>query len=331
MPKRSVSVVIPNYNGKHLLERNLETVIDALKESACPFEIILVDDHSSDDSCLYIEQNFPSIKLLRNNINAGFSVACNNGIFAAKNELILLLNTDIQLPLDFINGQLKYFEHPDTFGVMSKIIGVKGDVQDTARYLTRSGFKIKTNKFFHVSDDNFWCPTAYLSGANALIDANKLKSIGGFNEIFSPFYCEDFELGLRAWRLGWKCYYQQQCYCIHDHSSTTKNYRSKNWVKAIFFRNRLIVHAIHLNFSERNLWLLQVILTDLAVLWIGLKFYFYKSFGMFVKSREAIKKSRNQLQLLMDKNQSHLTINDIQHKMERMLEGQLVINGRGIK
>ena len=57
-----------------------------------------------------------------------------------------------------------------------------------------------------------------------VIDTKKLKDIGGFDEIFSPFYCEDFELGLRAWRLGWKCYYDPKSYCIHDHSSTTKNY-----------------------------------------------------------------------------------------------------------
>ncbi|MDB5012464.1 MAG: hypothetical protein JWQ25_666 [Daejeonella sp.] len=331
MPKRSISVVIPNYNGKHLLQKNLISVINALEKSACNFEIILVDDCSSDGSYQYIQENFPFINLLSNKKNGGFSVACNKGIFAAKHDLILLLNTDIQLPLDFIEGQLKYFDRPDTFGVMSKIVGVNGEVQDTARHITRSGFKIKTNKFFHLEDERFWCPTAYLSGANALIDAKKLKDIGGFNEIFSPFYCEDFELGLRAWRLGWKCYYQSQCFCVHDHSSTTKNYRTRNWVKAIFFRNRLIVHAIHLNLSERILWLLQVLLTDFLVLWIGLKFYFYKSFWMFLNSQTDIKKSRQQIKLLMEMHKSDLSVNDIKLVMDKMLKGQTVINGRGVK
>ncbi|MDB5121466.1 MAG: hypothetical protein JWN56_2684 [Sphingobacteriales bacterium] len=332
MRKRSISVIIPNYNGKHLLQQNLITVINALEKSACAFEIIIVDDCSSDGSYQYIEQHFPSVKLLSNQTNGGFSVACNKGIFAAKYELILLLNTDIQLPLDFIEGQLKYFDQPDTFGVMSKIIGVRNnEVQDTARHITRSGFKIKTNKFFHVMDEDFWCPTAYLSGANALIDAKKLKDIGGFNEIFSPFYCEDFELGLRAWRLGWKCYYQPQCFCVHDHSSTTKNYRTRNWVKAIFFRNRLIVHAIHLDFNERTFWLLQILLTDFLVLWIGLKFYFYKSLGMFLSRQIDIKKSRKQLNLLMQTHNSDLTIKDIKLVMDEMLKGQAVIDGRGVK
>jgi GT2 family glycosyltransferase len=327
---KSISVVIPNYNGKHLLQQNLESVVAALKNSNALFEIIIVDDASSDSSAQFIKHIYPEITLIINDVNQGFSVSCNKGIAIANNELILLLNTDIQLPVDYLSKQFKYFENPDTFGVMAKIIGFKdGQIQDTARHVSRSGFKIKTNKFFHLKDESFWCPTAYLSGANALVDSHKLKKMGGFDEIFSPFYGEDLDLGLRAWRLGWKCYFQPQSYCLHDHSSTTKNYKTRNWVKAIFFRNRFVVHAIHLNTIELVGWLLQIFFTDFIVLWVGFKFYFYRSLCMFLNMHRAIGRSRKKLEVLMAVHKSNISVKDIRVIMDEMLKGQTVINGKG--
>lgn len=327
--RKSISVVIPNYNGRHLLEQNLPSVVKALKSAKVNYEIIVVDDCSKDESVLFLEKNYPEIHLIINQQNKGFSVSCNKGINQAKNDLILLLNTDIELNNDFFESQFKYFELPDTFGVMSKIIGAKkGEVQDTARFFKHSGFKIKSNNFFYVKDEDFLTPTAYLSGANALVDAKKIKKIGGFNEIFSPFYCEDFELGLRAWRLGWKCYYDPKSYCIHDHSSTTKNYRTRNWVKAIFFRNRMLVHAIHLSKIKLFFWILQLLVFDLLFMWLGLKFYFYKSFAMFLSSTKSISESRKRMQELIDEQQSGLSIDEVISKMNEMLAGQTIIKGR---
>jgi GT2 family glycosyltransferase len=327
--KKSISVVIPNYNGKHLLERNLPSVFEALEHAKIDYEIIVVDDYSKDDSIEFIEKNYPQIHVISTNQNKGFSATCNQGIKEAKNDLILLLNTDIELNPSFFESQFKYFELPDTFGVMSKIIGAKNEeVQDTARYLNYSGFKIKSNNFFYVKDENFLTPTAYLSGANALVDAKKMKKIGGFDEIFSPFYCEDFELGLRAWRLGWKCYYDPKSFCIHDHSSTTKNYRTRNWVKAIFFRNRMLVHAIHLSKSKFVFWLLQITFFDLLFMWLGLKFYFYKSFSMFLNSINNIRYSRKRLNELMVEHNSKMSIDEVIIKMDEMLAGQTIIKGR---
>jgi GT2 family glycosyltransferase len=324
--RKSISVVIPNYNGRHLLEQNLPSVYAALNNSRTDFEIIITDDCSTDSSIAFIRQNYPLVRLIINDKNQGFSASCNKGIALANKDLILLLNTDIELNKDFFESQFKYFDLPDTFGVMSKIIGAKdGETQDTARFLKYSGFKIKANNFYHLENEDFLTPTAYLSGANALIDAKKLKDIGGFDEIFSPFYCEDFELGLRAWRIGWKCYYDPKSYCIHDHSSTTKNYRTRNWVKAIFFRNRLFVHAIHLSSIRLVFWFLQIAFIDMLFMWIGLKFYYYKSFGMFLNNLKYARQSRKKMKQLMDRYNSTTSIDDVINKMNRMLEGQAII------
>lgn len=327
--RKSISVVIPNYNGRHLLERNLPSVYEALTNTKSDFEIIITDDCSTDSSVAFIKQYYPLVRLIINDKNQGFSVSCNKGIALAVKDLTLLLNTDIELNTDFFESQFKYFDLPDTFGVMSKIIGAKdGEIQDTARFFKYSGLKIKANNFFYVKDENFLTPTAYLSGANALIDTKKIKDIGGFDEIFSPFYCEDFELGIRAWRLGWKCYYDPKSYCIHDHSSTTKNYRTRKWVKAIFFRNRLLVHAIHLSKTRLFFWFLQIIIFDLLFMWLGLKFYFYKSFGMFLNNINNILQSRKKMQKLMTSHNSNTSVNEVINNMDKMLEGQIIIYGR---
>ena len=327
--KRSISIVIPNYNGRHLLEQNLPSVIAALENSGTEYEIILVDDYSVDDSIQFTRQNFPQIQIISSPSNGGFSVACNKGITVSKNELTFLLNTDIQLLPDYFESQFKYFDDPATFGVMGKVIGFKdGSIHDTARYISRSGFKLKANNFFHLQDENFWCPTAYLSGANALVDTQKLKALGGFDEIFSPFYYEDFDLGLRAWRVGWKCYYQPQSQCLHDHSSTTKNIRTRKWVKAIFFRNRLIVHAIHLNALARSLLLVQIFFTDFLFRWLSFRFYFYNSLGMFLQMNAQIQKSRGNLRKLMENHQSNISISNIKAIMDEMIKDQAVIKGR---
>lgn len=328
MQNKSISVIIPNYNGKHLLEKNLPSVYRALNHAQLDFEVIIIDDCSNDNSVNFIKQKYPGINLISNTSNQGFSVSCNKGIAVSEKDLVLLLNTDIELTLDYFAGQFKYFEQPDTFGVMSKIIAPNGEVQDTARYITWSGFKIKASNFYYVAEDNFWTPTAYLSGANALIDAHKLKEIGGFNEIFSPFYCEDFELGIRAWRLGWKCYYHHASICIHDHSSTTKNYKTKNWVKAIFFRNRMMVHAIHLQSLSLFFWQLQICISDFLFRWLGFRLFFYKSFWMFLNKNAQIKASRINMKALMKKYNSSKTVQDIAPEMENMLKGQTIIKGR---
>ncbi|NQV75330.1 MAG: glycosyltransferase [Bacteroidetes bacterium] len=154
--RKSIAVVIPNYNGRHLLERNLPSVFNALNSANTAFEIIIIDDCSTDDSVAFLKQSYPTIRLIISDQNQGFSATCNKGIAVAEKDLILLLNTDIELNTIYFETQFKYFELPDTFGVMSKIIGAQnGETQDTARFLRYSSFKIKANDFFMLRMKTF--------------------------------------------------------------------------------------------------------------------------------------------------------------------------------
>jgi len=321
--KKSVSIVIPNYNGKHLLNEYLPYTISAIENAGVQYEIIIVDDASTDDSVTFIKAEYPQLKLLVNHQNSGFSYSCNQGISAAQHELILLLNSDVKLSPNYFESQWKYFALPDTFGVMGRIIDMEGDgIQDAARMPKLNGLKLKTAYFYYTTDETDRLLTFYLSGANALIDAAKLKQLGGFDEIFSPFYCEDMELSIRAWRMGWNCYYEHSAICRHQVSASTKNYKTAQWVKSIYFRNRYYLHALHLNGLARVLWFIQITLIDLLPKLLTGKFWIWKSYTGFLGNINTIKASRLKFKTLMQQSGSKTSIFDVVNKIKASAKGK---------
>ncbi|MVN21287.1 glycosyltransferase family 2 protein [Mucilaginibacter arboris] len=324
--KRSISVILPNYNGAYLLEKYLPFTLTAIQNAGVVYEVIVVDDASKDRSIHFLLTHYPEIILICNPQNKGFSHTCNTGIQAAKHELIFLLNTDVKLTPDYFEHQWRYFEREDTFGVMGRIIDMEGDhIQDAARTLAFNGFKIKTNRFFYSENPADFVPTAYLSGANALIDAKKLKAIDGFNELFSPFYGEDFEMGLRAWRLGWKCWYEHQSVCRHLISASTNRFKSTDWVKSIYYRNRFFVHAIHLDGFNLGCWYLQILLIDLLPQLITGKFWMLKSYIQLFRQQTTVKFSKKKLTILIEKHSCKKSITDVAAELNSIIKNIKII------
>ncbi|SDD39511.1 glycosyltransferase family 2 protein [Pedobacter soli] len=311
--QKSVSIVIPNYNGKHLLEKYLPSVFIAAQNAGTEFEIIVIDDGSKDDSISFVQTNYPQIKLLVNDRNRGFSYTCNHGIGEAKHELILLLNSDVKLTPNYFEHQFKYFNKPDTFGVMARIMSFdESRIEDAARLLYYGGCRIKANKFYYSenpTDETVY--TAYLSGANALVNAKKLKELGGFDEIYSPFSSEDFDLSLRAWQLGWKCYYEHQSVCFHHVSGSTKTQIKSDFIKKIYYRNRYILQGIHLHGARKTLYPLQQIFTELIPKLLTGKTWVWSSYRDYLAHKPQILESRKRLTVLKHKHQSLLKIDDV--------------------
>jgi GT2 family glycosyltransferase len=324
--KKSVSIIIPNYNGKHLLEKYLKYAYIAADNAKVDYEIIIVDDASTDDSVSFLKEHYPSVVLLQNTKNRGFSYSCNQGLKCARFELILLLNSDVKLSPDYFEHQWRYFEQPDTFGVMGRIMSVDNSkIEDAARYMNLTGGKIKASRFFYSKNSSDYTPTTYLSGANALIFKDKLRSIGGFDEIFSPFYSEDFELGLRAWRLGWKCYYEHRSICFHQISASTSKYETADWVKHIYYRNKFLLHAIHLNGPLLYLYFLQLIFIDLLPKVLCGKLWIIKSHLAFFQHTDEIRRSKERLAELMTAHNSSLSIADVKRKLQDNLQNRNLV------
>jgi GT2 family glycosyltransferase len=256
---KSISVVIPNYNGKELLEQNIPHVYNALISSKISdFEIIISDDASNDDSVNFIKSNYPEIILVANKINKGFAGNINSGIFKSTKDLVLLLNSDVVLTEEYFRHQLPYFNRDDTFGVMGRITSIDSKKnQDGAKYPKHSLSKIATNVNY-ISDHENSLYSFFLLGANSLVDRKKLFEINGFCELYNPYNSEDVDLSLRAWRLGYKCYYEHKAVCKHPVSSTLKKEDNKK-VRIVSLRNQLYLHYTHLNNYQLPFYVVAIV------------------------------------------------------------------------
>lgn len=306
----SISVIIPNYNGKQLLEENLPHVFSALETSKISdFEVIISDDNSTDDSVEFIKKKYPTIKVIENRVNKGFSGNTNMGIRSATKDLALILNTDVQLTNEYFVHQLPLFNQQDTFGVMGKIIGLTSDkIQDGAKYPNYTFANIKgTANYIHPYKTTLY--TLFMSGANALIDRKKLLEIGCFNEIYNPYYSEDLDLGIRAWRLGYKIYFESRSVCRHPNSATIKKEPSHK-VRVIAKRNKMYLHFIHLNGIECLYFVLKVTFKSLfrALLF---DFHYLKSYYLFIGSLSNLQTIKNNFKQLQHAKNSTLTMDQI--------------------
>ncbi len=324
--KKNVSIIIPNFNGAGLLKQYLPYTVAAAENAGMEYEIIVVDDASTDDSVAFIEKNYPQIIHIKNTTNQGFSFSCNEGMKAAQYDLLLFLNSDVKLSSDYFENQWQYFEQDDTFGVMGRIMSMDEQrMEDTARFPNFLGYRIKASSFFYSNQNSPSIPTTYLSGANALVDAKKMKAMGGFDPIFSPFYAEDLDLGLRAWRLGWKCYYDHQSVCFHQVSTTTKRHCTKDWVKEIYYRNRFLVHAIHLEGHSFWMWYLHVLFLEVTPKLLIGKFWIWRSFRQFLSHSQEIARSKSQLNQLMKKNKSSFSLFEVKKIITLEMKGKEII------
>lgn len=287
-------MVIPNFNGIDLLPVILPSVFTALHQTGLPYEVIISDDCSTDESVNFIKKNYPEIILIESQSNSGFSKAINKGIFIAQKDYVLLLNSDVKLSGDYFSKQLKYLEQEDTFGVMGRIIGWNDDhIQDGGKFPNFHFLKIKTSQNYYPLEKHTekWLPSIYLSGANAFVNREKLLSLNGFNELFSPFYVEDVDLSLRAWEMGWKCYYEHDAVCRHKTSVTIKSKSSKKYIKTIYYRNKMFLHAFHLNGWRYHAWSIQNLLEVTLQIFLG-KFIYLRAYRLFKKERSLLMKQK---------------------------------------
>ncbi len=295
---KSISVVIPNYNGANLLRQNLPSVYMALKNASVDFEIIVSDDASVDQSVNFLKRNFEDILVLTSEVNKGFSPTINKGITAAKKDLVLLLNSDVFLLPEYFKSLIKYFDKADTFGVCGRFIGLRDEIiQDAGKYPRLLNSKKLQPYNFYVENPSSWIPTLFVSGGGALVDREKLNLLGGFNEIYAPFYYEDTDLSVRAWEAGWRCYYEHEAVCRHPASTTINKYNKKRKIWITTQRNKLIFHSLHLSNKSKAVWNFRQAIT-LLVQFFALRWKYHLAFFKYLEKRSEIKLSK-QRQLTM--------------------------------
>jgi GT2 family glycosyltransferase len=238
-----LSVIIPNYNGATLLPRFMPSVLRAVTNAPVPTEVLFVDDVSTDNS-VSVALTFPELRIIQREKNGGFSAACNSGISAARGNVLFFLNTDVELADDFFATFAGYFDRENTFAVT-----VRAYQYDTKELLDgikwgewkRGNLRVTRNLFLKDdADPAQWYPSFGVQGAYFFADAEKVRLLGGFDELFSPYIFEETDLCYRAMVRGWKVYYDHRAVANHQHSTTLKSTASQRKINTIARRNRLI-------------------------------------------------------------------------------------------
>jgi len=130
MPRIDLTVVIVNYNTCGLLLACIDSIVK--NTSGLDFEIIVVDNASSDNSVESLRKQFPVVKIIANEQNRGFASANNQGIRASRGRYVLLLNSDTVVSKDCFKVCMEYMEHNSTIGVLgAQVRAVDGSIQKT--------------------------------------------------------------------------------------------------------------------------------------------------------------------------------------------------------
>lgn len=239
---KNISVVIVSWNGKVLLERFLPTVLRAAKFYNSQTQIIVVDDGSSDGTREFLRSSYPQTELISFENNRGFSVAANTGIEASKNELVVLLNNDVEPKEDFLQFLPDHFNDSAVFAIRIKSIIVENKRMDSVESWVggtfRRGFIYGLNEKEYAIKDGL----SFTAGGGAMaLDKVKFLELGGFDNIFSPFYWEDVDLSYRAWKRCYKIIYEPHSVIYHYHRSTISQMFNSNYIAFIGERNRYLV------------------------------------------------------------------------------------------
>ena len=152
---------------------------NTVNEAGIVYEVIIIDDASTDGSAEFIKKKYPQINLIINPEHKGFFYSFNRAVELAKYELVLLLNPDIKLTTGFFDNQWKYFLRWDTFSVMGRINEIDGEKVLNAAYVPRlSGQMLKTDYTCYTKSKSDRLFTYYQPGGNHINGYQKIKGTG---------------------------------------------------------------------------------------------------------------------------------------------------------
>jgi len=229
-----ISVVIPNYNGRKLLEKNLGKVIKESDDA----QIIVVDDASTDDSVSFLKKNYPTVTTIVKEKNSGFSSTVNLGFKNARGDLVVLLNSDVYPQKNYLTHLLPYFKDPSVFAVgmlHQSIEGNKKVLRGRGLAEFKQGFLVHRRGEVD-KNDTFW-----VNGGAAIFRKSIWNVLSGLREIYDPFYWEDIDLSWRARQKGYKIYFEPKSAVVHTQAkgAIRSKYRLSQ-IKTIAYRNQFL-------------------------------------------------------------------------------------------
>lgn len=245
----SVAIIILNWNNW----QDTVECLESLAQIDYPnYQIIVVDNGSSDDSVSQLKQRFNTIRLFETEKNLGFSAGVNFGIEQAeKNDLILLLNNDTLVAKNFLTELVKIIRSDDTIGLVGgKIYYYEGTECDAFMHRKKNkiwsaggGISRLTKRTFHFGDKKIdqgqydqQREVDFLTGCCLLIKRQVIETIGLLDPDYFMYY-EDVDFCLRAKAQGYKIVYSPQAIIWHKIRQVAK----KQFVDYYRMRNHFVL------------------------------------------------------------------------------------------
>ena len=236
-PSKRFSIIVVHRNGNQRLLNFLNSVKSAINIDQD--EVIVVDNHSSDDSIENAQSKYPFIQVINNSCNTGYAHACNQGIQKSCGEYILICNNDLELSPDILDQFIADFnQNPNAGLIGGQLLASDGSLSRSAgnatTFYTELGFKSKRKPTFVANQPN---NVGAVVGACMAIRRKTILDAGSLDDDFF-FYYEETEWCLRIRRHGWDVLFDPRIRIIHTGGASTESYFKAARIE--FFRSRLL-------------------------------------------------------------------------------------------
>lgn len=231
-----VSIIVPVYNQLHHTMSCLRALADTA--AGTPFEVIVVDDGSSDATAREVPR-LTGVRFHKNAQNLGFIGACNAGAALARGQYLFFLNNDTAVQPGWLEPLLRTYSEFDQVGLVgSKLIYPDGRLQEAGGIVFNDGSGWNYGRFDHPDDPRYDYPREadYCSGAAILIEKTLFDRFSGFDVLYKPAYYEDTDLAFKVRLAGLRVIYQPASRVVHfegitggtDTSTGTKRFQVIN-------------------------------------------------------------------------------------------------------
>ncbi|MDD4178589.1 MAG: glycosyltransferase family 2 protein [Candidatus Margulisbacteria bacterium] len=253
-----LSIIIVNYNGEKLLRECLYSVYENTKKLS--FEVIMVDNNSTDNSVQLVSREFPEVKIIRSKENLGFSRGNNKGLDIYQGRYALLLNTDTVVKDRALDKLVEFMDRNIKAGACGpKLLNQDGTPQHQGGLFNRRFWLAKRP----VMVD-------YVLGAALLVRREVIDRVGGLDENFF-FSNDDLDWCRRIRKAGWQIYFVPDAEVIHYGGYTTKKFNQKIFVEG--FRGGLYFCRKHYGNFVYQIYRLLLVLAMLLALFFSLLLY----------------------------------------------------------